>query len=403
MSETKLYRQTDEGIEVIDGRKAWGVDIPAYAYDLWMPVIGLDTLALYGVLWRLARNNQTKIGLEKLAKSTRRGKKTLIKDMEILKTCGFINYTTPSETQRKQGIPTRFEIFDIPTTVSQALIDKYSPNEYKPLTWWLIEEGGVGSNNPTVGSNGRRVGSNRTFNDPLFDPLFEKDSLSFAFESEIFLLAPQFILRYGSEVYRVYPKPKKPTMTKDQGRVFDMHQRMFWEDLAFYATICHLPADEQKRVYKAHEAAQRKAAIDADVAKTTRQTEQNTDRDEMTQQVITGWKVTESFARKIAKLLSGKFNVSGDKKLDKRDEQWIEHNLTTPITAADVLPFVAWYEKTNTKKDGTPINLPDNPQDIAKWVTRWVMLGKPNPLEQPQLNKNSALSGVKLVSKGAAA
>jgi len=153
----KLYLETEDGsIVVKNGRKAWGVDVPAYCYDIWMPVIGLHVIGVWSLLWRLARENTTQIGMAKLARKAHMHKETFEKSVQLLDKLRWINYT-PSKRNEYTGVwsTPEFEILDPPTEVPMSVIEELFPGAgegkceaiWKPLTWWLVEttqpEGGI--------------------------------------------------------------------------------------------------------------------------------------------------------------------------------------------------------------------------------------------------------------------
>lgn len=137
-----IYENTEDGgIAVKSGRRAWGVDIPAYVYDLWMPLIGSDSIGVYGVLWRLAINGKTrKASLKKLATACRKGDKTLSAIFDLLKECGFIDIEKPESWQKLAKFTTTYIVLDPPKRVTPELIEKYKhPSGYFPLSTWLVQ------------------------------------------------------------------------------------------------------------------------------------------------------------------------------------------------------------------------------------------------------------------------
>ncbi len=178
---TVLYKRDDDGIRVLDGRKSFDVDIPAYVYDLWMPLIGSDAVGIYGFLCRLAMSGKvSRLGVKKLAKACHIGDKTFTKQAILLRDCGFIRIKTPKEEERKRGVSTIYTVLDAPRDISFETINSYTdgnPESYQPITWWFIDpedqeveipkdddEKEVSSNDDTVSSN------DDNSIDPLVDP-----------------------------------------------------------------------------------------------------------------------------------------------------------------------------------------------------------------------------------------
>lgn len=148
---TTIYQQDETGsIEFKSERKAWGVDIPAYVYDLWMPLIGSDCLGVLGVYYRLEREgNVHGMSLKRLAKMCRIGKDKLHTINETLKECGFIRIEKPTGWQRLAHYTTKIITMDPPQSVSAEIIEQFRPKprpgyedtwEYEPLTQWLVEQ-----------------------------------------------------------------------------------------------------------------------------------------------------------------------------------------------------------------------------------------------------------------------
>lgn len=153
----KLYIQQENGAIVVkNARKAWGVDTPSYCYDIWMPLIGLRPISVWGLLWRLARDGETSgIGLKRLAAKARMGEKAFADDVKLLHELKWLIFT-PSQRDPYTGewAAPCFEILDPPDAVNPELIKKYAPpSGYEPLTKWLVERS---PNTAKVASNGDR-------------------------------------------------------------------------------------------------------------------------------------------------------------------------------------------------------------------------------------------------------
>lgn len=147
---TAIYNRFPDGtISLKDGCKAFGVDIPAYVYDLWGPLIGIDVIGVFGMLCRLARDNKVQFSIEDLSSACAEDDKTFRKHLRILKTFQFIRMRTPNEQMRRLGIKTTIYILDAPSVVTPAHIEyaineKWTPRakgwSYRPLVRWLIDD-----------------------------------------------------------------------------------------------------------------------------------------------------------------------------------------------------------------------------------------------------------------------
>ncbi len=172
MAQTLYQVEEDGSISFKAGRKAWGVDIPAYAYDIWMPLIGLRPIGVYGLVWRLARDGQTKgIGLRKLALKARMGDRALKADLELLQECGFIKIETGGRRDSNC-----YTVLDIPMSIPAELIEKYRADSgYTPLCPWLVEDfipagEKASSNDDTPSSNDDRLSPS---DDAIIEPSVE--------------------------------------------------------------------------------------------------------------------------------------------------------------------------------------------------------------------------------------
>jgi len=140
---TTLYAPTPTGgIKFSSGRKPGEVRIPNYVYDLWLPLLGTDAIAVYAVYCRLEREDVVKaITLDTLAKCCRVGKATLYKVNKKLEDCGFISVKSPTGNARAHHHTTEITVNDPPQEISQAMIEKYqSESGYEPLSKWLVAD-----------------------------------------------------------------------------------------------------------------------------------------------------------------------------------------------------------------------------------------------------------------------
>lgn len=143
---TKLYEVDPEGTTQFKmGHRAWGVDVPAYVYDLWMPLIGVTAAGVYAVYSRLGY--ERKIwgqGILELAAAMRIGPNTLGAINETLAECGFIEIEIPQGHQRKMHYTTRITVLQAPSAIAPALVEKYTvggdATRYRTLVPWLTEE-----------------------------------------------------------------------------------------------------------------------------------------------------------------------------------------------------------------------------------------------------------------------
>jgi len=142
----KLYTADDSGsISVIVGHNAWGVDIPAFVYDIWGPLIGVKAIGVYGTYCRLGVERiiygRT---VKELAAAMRISDNSLVKINALLVDCGFISIETPRGWQRKANWTTRITVLEPPRAISSELMEKYSKNgdttTYRPLAHWLADE-----------------------------------------------------------------------------------------------------------------------------------------------------------------------------------------------------------------------------------------------------------------------
>lgn len=168
----KLYDQDEQGgFAFKSERKAWGVDIPAYVYDLWMPLLGSDSLGVLGVYYRLAREDKIyRITLKELATACRIGTGKLTKINTMLAECKFIKLEKPEGWQRAAHYTTVIHVFDAPSVVSSRAIIKYAIlSGYKPLSHWLVEK----SENPNGTSIGKpkQVLEKTQIGSPSIEPL----------------------------------------------------------------------------------------------------------------------------------------------------------------------------------------------------------------------------------------
>lgn len=146
MAQTLYETNGDGSIEFNSERRAWNVDIPAYVYDLWMPLIGAEAIGIYGTYCRLERQGKVKgLTMRKLATKCRVGSDTLATVNQMLETCGFIRVKKPEGADRANHKTTEIITLDPPTKVTLELINLYRSKseswQYEPLTPWLTNSG----------------------------------------------------------------------------------------------------------------------------------------------------------------------------------------------------------------------------------------------------------------------
>lgn len=134
----KLYSQDETGIKFSSERKPGEVRIPNYVYDIWLPILGSDALAVYTVYCRLEMKGAVKkIKLVDIARACRIGKTKLNKINDKLENCGFVKINKPAGETRLMHWTTEVIVLDPPRKIAQKLIDKYAPS-YEILTPWLL-------------------------------------------------------------------------------------------------------------------------------------------------------------------------------------------------------------------------------------------------------------------------
>ncbi len=141
---TVLYEISPEGgIEFVSHRKSWDVNIPAYVYDIWMPLLGSDVIGVYAIYCRLERAGKIQgMGIKKIATAARKGDKTVVATNLTLQDCEFIVVEKPEGWERLAHFTTRIVLLDPPMSISAETIEKYRGSgaewEYQPLTDWLV-------------------------------------------------------------------------------------------------------------------------------------------------------------------------------------------------------------------------------------------------------------------------
>lgn len=138
----KLYSPTATGgIKFVPNRKPGEVRIPNYVYDLWLPLLGADAIAVYAVYCRLERAEIVKaITLETIAKCCRMSKTTISTINKTLEDCGFITIKRPTGNARANHMTNEITVNDPPTEITAEQIQEYKPKgDYEPLSKWLCE------------------------------------------------------------------------------------------------------------------------------------------------------------------------------------------------------------------------------------------------------------------------
>lgn len=138
---SKPYETTASGgIRVVSGRKIGEVRIPNYVYDLWLPLLGGEAIAVYGVYCRLERAKVVKgISFRKIAVACQIGDAKLNSINEMLIDCGFVIIKKPTGTARGQHLTSEITTLDPPRKLLPEIIEKYKGKRgYAPLSEWLV-------------------------------------------------------------------------------------------------------------------------------------------------------------------------------------------------------------------------------------------------------------------------
>lgn len=138
---SKPYETTASGgIRVVSGRKIGEVRIPNYVYDLWLPLLGGEAIAVYGVYCRLERAKVVKgISFRKIAVACQIGDAKLNSINEMLIDCGFVTIKKPTGTARGQHLTSEIITLDPPRKLLPEIIEKYKGKRgYAPLSEWLV-------------------------------------------------------------------------------------------------------------------------------------------------------------------------------------------------------------------------------------------------------------------------
>lgn len=187
----KLYTVNDDGaIRFKMGHRAWGVDVPAYVYDIWMPLLGATAVGVYAAYCRLGY--ERKIwgqGIKELAEAMRLGDKTLAGINDMLAECGFIRIEIPQGQHRVMHWTTKITILEPPREIPVTLLEKYvicnDPIRYKTLVPWLVDDDArnryptitkIPNRQVTIRASGAQSSGNDAKNDPsdLNDPAHKK-------------------------------------------------------------------------------------------------------------------------------------------------------------------------------------------------------------------------------------
>ena len=138
---SKPYETTASGgFRVVSGRKIGEVRIPNYVYDLWLPLLGGEAIAVYGVYCRLERAKVVKgISFRKIAVACQIGDAKLNSINDMLTDCGFVTIKKPEGRARGQHLTSEITTLDPPRKLSPEIIEKYKGKRgYAPLSEWLV-------------------------------------------------------------------------------------------------------------------------------------------------------------------------------------------------------------------------------------------------------------------------
>lgn len=137
----KLYHPTAEGgIAFKSTRQPWEVRIPAWVYDLWMPLVGAEAMGVYALYCRLEMNDGVRgITMRDIARAARIGDKRLSDINKALQDCGFITVNKPDGAKRLMHWTTEIIVHDPPQDIAATTIQKYQhPQGYTPVSKWLV-------------------------------------------------------------------------------------------------------------------------------------------------------------------------------------------------------------------------------------------------------------------------
>ncbi len=140
----KPYEVTpDGGFRVRTERRIGEVRVPNYVYDLWLPVLGMDAVALYSVYCRMERNDTIRgMNQKTLAGLCRIGTDKLNKLNADLEACGFIRIERPAGAARLAHHCTTVVVLDPPKEVPAQAIAALCPDgelKHGTLKDWLID------------------------------------------------------------------------------------------------------------------------------------------------------------------------------------------------------------------------------------------------------------------------
>jgi hypothetical protein len=138
----KIYHIDESGnIAFRSERKSGEVRIPNYVYDLWLPLLGIETIGVYTLYCRLEREATVKaITQDRIAKLCKIGKVKLREINDRLQECGFITVKVPKGRARANHHTTEIVVKDPPPQIDALLIRTHqSHSGYEPLTTWLCE------------------------------------------------------------------------------------------------------------------------------------------------------------------------------------------------------------------------------------------------------------------------
>ena len=136
----KFYSDTDKGgVSFLTTRRPGDVRIPNFVYDMWMPLIGSDSVGVYGVYCRLERQGSVKaMKLLDIARACRIGMSKLNRINATLEDCGFITVQKPTGRGRLMHWTSEITTHDPPQEIRPGLMKKYKiESGYQILCPWL--------------------------------------------------------------------------------------------------------------------------------------------------------------------------------------------------------------------------------------------------------------------------
>lgn len=138
----KQYTQEADGtIRFTSARKSGEVRIPNYVVDLYLPVLGAQTLGLYVLYCRLEREGSVKgITGKRIASLCRMGLTSRDAANKVLQELGFVEVKPPRGKDRLRHFTTEIVVLDPPNRISKAQMEKFAAAGYDMVCPWLVAD-----------------------------------------------------------------------------------------------------------------------------------------------------------------------------------------------------------------------------------------------------------------------